>query len=158
MAKEERLEPVMMEGVSLIFRNFRGEKTDYNDEGTRNFGVLLPDDVAEAMAADDWNVKYLNPRDEAEDDYRQPWLPVEVAFHKGRPPLVVQITSRGRTNMVESQVELLDGVDITNVDMIVNPSRWEVNGRGGVKAYLKSIYVTIEEDELEKKYSELDVQ
>jgi hypothetical protein len=31
-----------------------------------------------------------------------------------------------------------------------------VNNKSGIKAYLQSIYVTIEEDALEKKYSELE--
>ena len=66
------------------------------------------------------------------------------------------ITSRGRTNLDEGQVETLDWVDILNVDLIVRPYEWTVNGKSGVKAYLQSIYVTIEEDPLEIKYGELE--
>jgi hypothetical protein len=68
------------------------------------------------------------------------------------------ITSRGRTHLDESSVETLDWVDILNVDLIVRPYEWNVNGRGGIKAYLQSLYVTIEEDPLEIKYSELEQQ
>ena len=68
------------------------------------------------------------------------------------------ITSRGRTNLDESTVEMLDWADITNVDLIVRPYEWSVSGKTGIKAYLQSIYVTVEEDELERKYSELDQQ
>ena len=57
---------------------------------------------------------------------------------------------------MKSQVETLDWVDILNVDLIVRPYEWTVNGKSGVKAYLQSIYVTIEEDPLELKYSELE--
>lgn len=146
---------VMMEGVRIIFRNFAGKEGQYNREGDRNFAVLLDETVANAMTEDGWNIKWLKPREDDEDDTRQAYLPVSVNF-KGRPPRIVLITSRGRTNLDETTVETLDWVDILNVDLIVRPYEWTVNGKSGIKAYLQSIYVTIEEDPLEVKYSELD--
>lgn len=149
---------VLMEGVRLIFRNFAGKEGKYNAEGDRNFGVVIDDKTAEDMLADGWNIKYLKPREEDEDETPTPWLPVAVGYGKGRPPRVVVITSRGRTNLDENSVEMLDWADIVNVDMIVRPYHYEVRGDKGVKAYVQSIYVTIEEDELEKKYADLDQQ
>lgn len=149
---------VLMEGVRIIFRNFEGKEGKYNKAGSRNFAVLLDDQIAEVMAGDDWNVKWLEPREDDEEETRQAYLPVEVAYDRGRPPRVVMITSRGRTNLGEDEVEMLDWADITNVDMIVRPYRWEVNGKTGTKAYLQSMYVTIEEDALERKYAEMDQQ
>ena len=146
---------VLMEGVRIIFRNFAGKEGQYNREGDRNFAVLLDEKVAADMASDNWNIKWLRPRSEEEDDGPQAYLPISVNF-KGRPPRIVLITSRGRTNLDESQVETLDWVDILNVDLIVRPYEWTVNGKSGIKAYLQSIYVTIEEDPLELKYSELN--
>lgn len=149
---------VLMEGVRIIFRNFAGKEGQYNREGDRNFAVLLEEQVAEAMAADGWNVKWLKPREDDEDETSQAYLPVSLNFGKGRPPRVVMITSRGRTTLDEEMVELLDWADIINVDLIVRPYEWTVSGKSGIKAYLQSIYVTIEEDELERKYAELDAQ
>jgi len=147
---------VMMEGVRIIFRNFAGKEGQYNREGDRNFAVLLDETVATAMAEDGWNIKWLKPREDDEDDATpQAYLPVSVNF-KGRPPRIVLVTSRGRTNLDESTVETLDWVDIVNIDLIVRPYEWTVNGKSGIKAYLQSIYVTIDEDPLELKYSELD--
>lgn len=146
---------VMMEGVRIIFRNFAGKEGKYNREGDRNFAVLLDDEVANAMAEDNWNIKWLQPREDDEEQTPQAYLPVSLGY-KGRPPRVVMITSRGRTNLDESQVELLDWANIINVDLIVRPYEWTVNGKSGIKAYLQSLYVTIEEDALESKYSELD--
>jgi hypothetical protein len=150
---------VLMEGMRIIFRNFSGKEGQYNREGDRNFAVLLDDPIAERMASDGWNVKWLKPREDLdEEEAAQAYLPVSLNFAKGRPPRVVMITSRGRTNLDENMVELLDWADITNVDLIVRPYEWTVSGKSGIKAYLQSIYVTIEEDELEKKYAELDMQ
>ena len=146
---------VLMEGVRIIFRNFSGKEGQYNREGDRNFAVLLDEQTAEVMAKDDWNVKWLRPRDEEEESTPQAYLPISVNF-KGRPPRIVLITSRGRTNLDESSVEMLDWADIINIDLIVRPYEWTVNNKSGIKAYLQSIYVTIEEDALEMKYSELD--
>ena len=149
---------VLMEGVRIIFRNFAGKEGQYNREGDRNFGVILPDGVAEAMLADGWNVKYLKPREDDEEETETPWLSVSLNFDKGKPPKVMLITERGRTALDADTVDTLDWADIVNVDLIVRPYTWEVSGRTGVKAYLQSMYVTIEEDELEKKYAEMDAQ
>jgi len=146
---------VVMEGVRIIFRNFAGKEGQYNREGDRNFAVLLDDKIADVMGQDGWNVKMLRPRSDEEGEEEQAYLPISVNF-KGRPPRIVLITSRGRTNLDESQVEMLDWVDIINVDLIVRPYEWTVNDKSGIKAYLQSIYVTIEEDPLELKYSQLE--
>jgi len=145
-----------MEGVRIIFRNFAGKEGNYNREGDRNFAVLLDEEVARTMAEDNWNIKWLQPRDEDEAESPQAYLPVSLSF-KGRPPRVVMVTSRGRTHLDEEQVEMLDWADIVNVDLIVRPYEWNVNGKTGVKAYLQSLYVTVDEDPLEKKYSDMDL-
>lgn len=151
---------VLMEGVRLVFRNFTGREGPYNNEGQRGFGVVLPDrKVAEAMMADDWNVKQFKPReDDEEGEEPEFWLPVKLKYDGVRPPRVVMITSRGRTTLSEDEIEMLDWAEITNVDLIVRPYPWSVQGKTGISAYLQSLYVTIEEDELEKKYADLDQQ
>lgn len=144
---------ITFRGARVIFRNFAGKEGPYNREGDRNFCVLLEEEVAAELDADGWNVKALRAREEG--DPEQPYLPVTVSF-RNRPPKVVLVTSRGRTELSENEIELLDWADVVNWDMIVRPYEWEVNGKKGIKAYLKSIYVTIEEDELELQYADLN--
>jgi hypothetical protein len=149
MARENT---VLMEDARIIFRNFAGREGQYNREGDRNFCVLLPEDLATQLYEDGWNVKSLKSREP--DDPAQPYLMVAVSF-KGRPPKIVMITSKGRTDIPEQMIEMLDWVDIRQVDLIIRPYDWTVSGRGGRKAYLKSLFITIEEDALELKYADV---
>lgn len=142
----------VLENVRIVFRNFSGAEGKYNRAGDRNFAVLLDDETAQAMANDGWNVKYLKPREE--DEAPQAYLQVKVSY-KGRPPKVVMITSRGKSNLGEDMISILDWAEIKNVDMTLNPYEWEVNGKTGITAYLKTIFVTIHEDALDLKYADV---
>lgn len=143
---------VLIENARLIFRNFAGKESQFNREGDRNFCVILDPDVAEQMANDGWNVKFLQAREEGDEP--QPYIQVSVGY-KSRPPKIVQITSMGRTDLGEREVESLDWVEILNVDLIFRPYDWTINGKSGKKAYLKSLFITIEEDVLDAKYRDL---
>jgi len=146
---------VLMEGVRIIFRNFRGEEGLYNKEGTRTFGVIIDDKTAKDMLADGWPVKMLEARPEYEEEGDTPWLPVACRFDVF-PPNIYIVTSTKRRKLFEKDVEMLDWADITNVDLIVRPHAWEVSGKTGIKAYVKTMMVTIQEDALELKYGALD--
>ena len=143
---------VVIENAQIVFRNFAGHEGKYNKEGERDFCVLLDPDVAEDMRRDGWNIRTLKAREEGEPG--TPYVNVQVSY-KGRPPMIYMITSRGRTAIDENSVELLDWAEIRNADLILRPYNWDVNGEQGVKAYLKSLYLTIEEDYLDQKYADV---
>lgn len=140
----------MVEGGRIIFRNFSGRETMYNTRGSRNFAVELEEDAARKMLEDGWNVKFPEPGEEEET--RAPHIQVALRFDI-LPPKIIMITSTARTVLKEDTVELLDWADIKNADLIANGSEWSVGGKSGIKAYLKSLYITVEEDELERKYA-----
>ena len=130
---------------------FSGKEGKYNPEGRRNFCVHIDDiKAAEDMQRDGWNIRWLEPRDEGGE--RLPFVQVAVSY-RNIPPKVVLVSKRGQTRLDEDEVNMLDWAEIENIDLTINPSHWEVNGNSGIKAYLRSAYVTIYEDELDELYS-----
>jgi len=146
-------EHITFDDARLLFKNFAGKETKFNREGDRNFCVVIPkDDIVEQLLEDGWNVKTLAPREEGDDPLH--YMKVSVSY-KGRPPKIVIITSRGRTDIDQDLVSMLDFADMAKVDLIVRPYHWTVKSDSGVSAYLKTMFVTIREDELELRYADV---
>jgi hypothetical protein len=141
---------ITIEGARIIFRNFKGAQTEFNREGDRNFCVVLDPELADVLEQDGWNVKRKDPREEGDDPLL--YLKVKVKFGDF-PPVIKQVTSKGATQLDEDTVMVLDTAAIENVDLIITPYEYTVSGKSGVAAYLKKMYVTIQEDDLDKKYA-----
>ena len=146
------MENIIVENAKIAFKNFSGKEGQFNPEGKRNFCLILDPELAENLHSDGWNVRTLKPKDDGE--IPQPYIQVSVSF-LAKPPKIVLVTSRGKTLLTEETVGMLDWAEITNVDLSVTPYQWSVAGKNGVKAYLKNMYVTIQEDEFEKKYDDI---
>lgn len=150
--KREWIEPLLLEDRRILFRNFSGEPDKFNPQGDRTFNVVITPEEAEQLDKDGWNVKVLPPREEG--DLPTPTLPVRVYYGKTSPTAVL-ITHKGKTQLDESMINILDWAEPKQVDLIIRPSKWDVNGKQGIKAYLKSIYFTMRESALDLKYSDL---
>lgn len=145
---------IVLENTKIGFRNFSGKEGKYNPAGRRNFCVFLEEELSNILEQDGWNVRYLQPK----DNYEKPQAYLQVAVsYDNFPPKIVLITSNGKTILDEESVSLLDWAEIESVDLIIRPYNWILhegtkNEKIGVKAYIKSMYITIVEDKFAKKY------
>lgn len=151
------------------FCNFSGRATGKNSEGSRNFTVYLDhceiyicdgrtmrkkcDYSVDEMIQDGWNVKFDSYGINADDP--RPMVQVQLSY--GNPyfgdPKVAKVTSKQKFRVSEQDVGDLDTDEIASVSMTIRPRVWGDEER--VKAYLRSLYVTIVEDDLDEAMSDI---
>ena len=140
---------VRIDNARIAFRNFAGAEGKFNPAGNRNFCVFLPDDVTKDMEADGWNIRWLNSYP---DEPAQGMISVKLNFGN-YPPNIVLVSDGKMTRLDEHNVNVLDFAELEQVDLIIRGYEWNVSGKSGIKAYLKTGYFVLRIDELAKKYS-----
>lgn len=142
-------------------RNFAGKKRvvngqTVNAEGMRNFLLLLDDDeLVRNMQEDGWNVKFTKPRDP--DDKPVAYISVDASFGK-YPPEVYKKTPNGKpVKLEEEDMAGLDDDKFIEAHVVVHPRRYDVQGRTGVKAYLRRLLVTVADDEFSDYFGNTEI-
>ena len=148
----KHVDEIRIENAKIMFKNFSGEESKFNRKGDRNFCLIIEDpDMSQKLLEDGWNVRCRPARDE--DDAPTCYIPVAVKFEP-YPPRIIMVTGSNNVELDEEAVSVLDHADIKSIDIIVRPYSWETaNGKSGIKAYLKTMYVVINEDPFAHKYS-----
>lgn len=139
------MQNVILKDAKFYVRNFAGKEGRFNKEGDRYFLVFIDKEAAVEIEQEGWNVKWLDPREDGDEP--QAYLKVAVSY-KYRAPIIRAITQNNVTQLTEDLVSMVDEYDILTCDMEINPSKWDVNGKSGIKAYLKAMNVVVEEDSL----------
>jgi hypothetical protein len=144
---------ITIRDAALMWRNFEGRETKFKPAGpdARSFNVVLTQEQYEEFHAGGLNVRMKDAREEYDED--EPLYTLQIAVgYKQRPPRVVMITSSSRVNLGEDSVGVVDWVDIGKVDLIFRCAHWDTAGKTGIKCWLKTMFITINEDELEMEY------
>lgn len=148
---------LMIEDVKILFTNFAGSPTRYNSEGgKREFSVALPLNLVEDLERDGWNVKFRKNAD-GEFDPERPYLGVKVSY-KFKAPAIWLITGGRKQIMTEDTVGTLDNITIKTADVVIHPSVYDVRGQQGISAYVKELYVVMDDESASfaSKYADLD--
>jgi len=156
-----RAEILMIEGASQMdilpgqFRNFRGEKRKFNDEGKRNFNLALnlPVEALDDLAGLGLNIKEL-PANEEYGDEPLRFVKVNVAFGGKVPPELYLVAGKNMKELTQNELGLLDGARFTNVDLVIRTYHRDENSGS---LYLQKGYFTIEQDPISAKYANMDL-
>lgn len=150
----DRIPNLEIENARLIFRNFAGKPDKYNAKGgIRKFGVIIDPDKAEALRDEGWNIKMLPPKqDDGEPLF---YLSVKLQYGEYRQPNVFLITNGHKQLLEEDTVASLDYAELQYVNLVISPYYWEVNGKSGINAYLKTGYFEIVTDSFADRYEDI---
>lgn len=148
---------IYMEDVKLMrggtFCNFSGNPTLYSRDGDRYFHILIEDQETADYLSNDLGLnvkpdKWLASRD---PDAEPRWfIKIKVGFRF--PTKIVMIQNGLQIELDENTCGQLDHMNFEHVDLGFRCSHWESPQGEGYTAYLDSIYATVEDDPLARKY------
>ena len=138
---------ITIENARIVYRNLSGKPDKFNPQGgKRTFSVVIDD----PKFAEDL-LKAFKPKDDEEGDPGH-FLPVKVLYSDRSNPHIYLCTKKSKTMLNEETVGSLDYAEISSVDIVIRPYEYDVNGKQGVSAYVKTMYVNVVEDEFADKY------
>ena len=168
MASKDRL---FLKNAQIMWKNFTGSARKFNDEGDRNFAVVLQpgivingveaktmDDIAQAvqlMQGCGWNIKTYLPANAEEGVMPIIYLPVKVSYEHWEPK-VYMVCGKNKTILNAETVSMLDDMSLTFCDIQINPYNWSTVNGSGVKAYLAVMYANLDPNDIAARYMNLE--
>ena len=156
MAEDRQwIDDVELEDVAIkwAFSHFDGREDTFNAEGDYNFTMILPDDVAEKLRAEGWNVRTMDGYEEG--DPPEHLLKVKISY-KYEPPKVFLIKGDRKLRAEKRDLADIRRDTCEQIDVIITPSRWVVGGNSGITAYAKELYAKVKESRFSAKYADYE--
>lgn len=163
---------LQINNARITYKNFEGRATDFNDEGKRNFSLIIAggtfddgsgpvevdaNEMAQALMGltneygDGWNVKIKPPYEDGEDPFMH--MKVNVSTKRSCPPIYVNSAGNVR-RLDEETMGTIDHIAIRCVNLDIRPYDDKMHGRSFRTAYLDSIEVIQEIDRFTARYAE----
>ncbi len=139
--------------IKLRWMNLSGNQDPYTKKTDKTFTVVLTESKARELEAQGFNIRWR----EFDDGNKEASLRV-FARYGDYPPQIYQVSDGGKniTLLDEDTVGYLDNAEIDHADIELSPYHWTVNGNSGVKAYIRTAYFAIAEDQFRSRYTRFD--
>jgi len=149
------IDDVELEDIKIkwAFSHFDGREDTFNALGDHNFQVILPDDVADRLREEGWNVRTMDGYEEG--DPPEHLLKVKISY-KYEPPKIYLIKGDRKLRADERDLADIRRDTCEQIDVIITPSRWVAGGNSGITAYTKELYAKVKESRFSAKYAEFE--
>ena len=163
---------LQIDDARITFKNFSGRGDDFNQEGDRNFCLVIgggtldngrevrhlsAQEMAEALMnetskyGDGWNIKIKPPFEDGAEPFA--YLKVKVSTRR-MPAVYVESAGRTRRLMEPEELDMLDRIAIRCVNLDIRPYDDVMRGRSFRSAYLDCLEVFQEIDRFTARYAE----
>lgn len=145
-----------IEGANIKwgFSHFDGREDTFNDAGDHNFTIIIPADRVEELREQGWSIKEMEGYEEG--DPPEFLLKVKISY-KYEPPKIYLIKNNRKIRL-DTPRDLADirRSTCTNLDVIIQPSRWIHGQSSGITAYAKELYATVSESRFSERYADYE--
>lgn len=149
---------IAIENTNFIFRtNFSGDPDrDTYGNDARRANIIIPDvEQAQYLIDQGFNVKVTKPREGYEEDFvPEYFVAIGVNYDSPFPPKIYLVPGHEAEPVLlnESSVSCLDGIQVHNVNVVLNPYTNQKTGRKSL--YVRTMYVEqdISDDPFASRY------
>ena len=155
--KDNKLLIENLQNRNIIWRNFAGNKGDYNKNGDRKFTIVIDDpENAKKLADHGWNIKTRLPKNSNDPDDAFYTLEVRIRFDlQFLRTDITQYTRAGKVRVNPDNIGNFDFAEFDRADIVLRPYIYQKNGGGtGIAAQVEEMNVKIHEGVLEAKWAE----
>lgn len=155
MAEKPWIDDVELEDAQIKwnFSHFDGREDTFNAQGDHNFTLILPEETAEALLKEGWNVRQNDGYEEG--DPPEHTLKVKISY-RFEPPKIYLLKGNRKIRADERDLADITRSTCEQIDVIITPSRWVHGQNSGITAYAKELYAKVRQSRFAERYSDYE--